>query len=370
MSRFSPLISPWLPRVFLLAALFPLAACTREAAPVSSKPTAKSHLVIPDYGVYTGAYVDFGDSEDNVTLEGIEDFDKMVGKQQAIIASSSYWGEQTFPRFNLDIITRYGAIPLLFWSPWDRPYDQNHGPDRFSLNEILAGKWDKYIDTWADSAREFGQPLFVAWGLEMNGTWFPWSGYFYGAGKVAQNIGGKKLFVGPELYKKTYRYVVDRVRARGAKNILWVFHVNNYSYPQDLWNQIAEYYPGADYVDWLGMSAYGKQFASDPWVDPVDAFEYPYQDLAALDPAKPMMLAEWGIGEFPKAGNKGDWIRNAFQEIQTKCPRVKAIVFWHERWQNSDESYSNLRVHSSPASLNGYRSSVACPYWLSRPQYR
>ncbi len=351
--------------------LFALLGACNPPAPTPLHPDLQKgqQLAIPTTGVYAGAYIDFGETEDAVTLEGIEEFEKLVGKPQAIVASSSYWGEQTFPRANLEIISRYGAVPLLFWSPWDKPYEQNLGPDRFSLTNILAGKLDAYIDHWADAARDYGKPILVAWGLEMNGTWFPWSGHFYGGGKVASIKNGKKLFAGPEYYKKAYRYVVDRVRARGAKNIQWVFHVNNYSYPQDLWNQFAEYYPGPDYVDWLGTSAYGKQFAKDPWVEPIDTYEYPYHDLAALDQDKPMMLAEWGIGEFPKAGNKGQWIKESFSEIKTKCPRIKAIVFWHERWQNKDESFSNLRVHSSPGALSAYREGIADPYWLSRPQF-
>ena len=40
-----------------------------------------------------------------------------------------------------------------------------------------------YIDSWAAQAKTFGRPMFVAWELEMNGTWFPWAGYFYGGGK-------------------------------------------------------------------------------------------------------------------------------------------------------------------------------------------
>ena len=71
-------------------------------------------------------------------------------------------------------------MPLVFWSPWDRPYTQNRGPDKFSLKEIIAGKWDAYIDKWGDSAREFGKPMIVAFGVEMNGDWFPWSGWYYG----------------------------------------------------------------------------------------------------------------------------------------------------------------------------------------------
>ena len=44
-------------------------------------------------------------------------------------------------------------------------------------------------------------------------------------------------------------------------------------------------------------------------------------------------------------------------------------MFWHERWQNKDESYSNLRVQSSPGSLKAYREGVANPFWLDRPVF-
>ena len=54
-------------------------------------------VLVPERGAYTGAFIDFGEAEDAVALETIEDFEEMVGKHQAIIASSSYWGEQSFP---------------------------------------------------------------------------------------------------------------------------------------------------------------------------------------------------------------------------------------------------------------------------------
>ena len=37
---------------------------------------------------------------------------------------------------------------------------------------------------------------------------------------------------------------------------------------------------------------------------------------------------------------------------------------WNFISQNEDESYSNLRVNSSPEALEAYRKSVADPYWL------
>ena len=69
---------------------------------------------------------------------------------------------------------------------------------------------------------------------------------------------------GPETFRKAYRYVVDRVRARGASNIKWMFHTNNYPYPYETWNCAPAYYPGSDYVDWLGLSVYGQQYKDEP----------------------------------------------------------------------------------------------------------
>lgn len=351
--------------VFL--SLILLAACSRApVAPLPVQETQPCKLGIPEKGAYTGAYIDFGDSEDDVTLEKIEDFENLVGKHQAIIASSSFWGEQSFPLQNLQIITRHGAVPLVFWSPWDRPYDQSRPPDRFNLNAILAGKWDAYIDHWADQARDFKLPILVSWGLEMNGTWFPWSGWYYGAKKKIPNTKPVQ-YMGPETYKKAYRYVVDRVRARGVKNISWVFHANNYSYPMDNWNLVKQYYPGSDYVDWLGLSCYGMQFSDDFWVYFHDVIDYPYYEIGELDPTKPIMLAEWGVGEFPKYGSKAAFLRDAFTSMSQYYPRLKAAVFWNERWQNENDSYSNLRVNSSSGALEAYRTGVKDSFWLDKP---
>jgi beta-mannanase len=355
-------------RLLILFGALLLSSChpPSASAPSTSAPTpAPARLQVPAQGAYTGAYLDFGETEDTVTLTAIENFEQMTHKSLAIIASSSYWGEQSFPTHNLAIIRRHGAVPLVYWSPWDQPYEQDRPPGRFHLQEILAGKWDTYIDHWAEEAKAYGGSLLVAWGLEMNGTWFPWSGWFY-------NQQGKQGLLGPELYKRTYRYVVDRVRAHGAHNILWVFHANNYSYPMVEWNTMAQYYPGAYYVDWLGLSVYGKQFKKDPWINFHDALAEPYREIAELDSTKPIILAEWGIGEFPAAGNKARWIAEGLSQMSATAayPRLKAAVFWHERWENQDGSYSNLRVNSSPESVETYRQGIASPFWLDKPIWR
>ena len=382
----------------LIAALFAI-TCADAAVPTNSY----QRLQIPEQGAYTGAYVDFGDGEDHVTLEALEKFQDLTGKSMAIVAFGSFWARQAFPTEQVALVRAYGAVPLLFWSPWDAPFDEKRGPDKYALTEILAGKWDAYIDAWADAAAKVPSQFFVSFACEMNGTWFPWSGWFCGKGPADpapqkhlsafasegakpeeilnpdESWFGKGDFnkpatwEGPETFKKTWRYVVNRVRARGATNVLWVFQPNNYSDPPGYisWNQPASYYPGPEYVDWLGLSVYGKQTANkedDKWCDFDKLLEWPYQEMTRIDPTKPMMLAEWGVTESHVPGeDKGAWIASAFTQMSSRHPRLKAAVFWHERWANEDGTYSNLRVNSSLGSLKAYHDGVANPFWLGRP---
>lgn len=370
-------------RIGCATALF-VAGCDRAPIANNSKPeTQNLELVLPEHGLYTGAYIEAGDNEDDVSIEKIERFEDFVGKHQAIIASSSYWGEQTFPAGNLELIARHGSVPLVFWSPWDKPYvEAGHLPDRYALNRIVAGEHDAYIDRWGDAARAFGHPMIVSFANEMNGSWFPWSGKYYGGDKVVPGSTPPR-FQGPEMFKAAWRHVVDRVRARGAKNVLWVLHLMDFSEPNEEWNLAAQYYPGPDYVDWLGFSLYGDQFPGDEgWADFTSCFDWPYIELTLLDPNKPIMLCEWGVAELPDKGDKGDWFREAFRVMKNtkKYPRLKAAVYWHERWQNSANEgnqddvnagkYSDLRVNSSPGSLRAYREGIADPFFVGDVKLR
>ena len=347
----------------LVVVVRPLLGASPTATSDADQPAQR--LAVPEHGAYTGAYLDFGAREDEVTLDKIEAFNELVGKRQALIGFSNYWGRERFPDEQVRIVANAGAVSLIYWNPWDRQGETEH--TRFDLAGIEAGQWDDYLDAWAAAARAFGKPLLVSWGLEMNGNWFPWSGIFHGAGEP---LPGTKppLSTGPEAFKRAYRHIVDRVRAAGADNVSWVFHVNNTSDPAVPWNHMAAYYPGGAYADWLAMSAYGKQFPGEGWISVTAAITDHYRELAAIDPDKPILLAEWGIGEFPKQGDKGQWLTEAFAAMEHQLPRLKGAVFWHERWQNGDLSYSNLRVNSSLGALTAYRAAVARPFWLAEPR--
>lgn len=359
--------------LLIASSLLLLSAVFRSAAAA----TAYQHLVIPAQGAYTGAYCDFGDGEDGVTREALDNFQQLTGKPMAIVALGSFWGRGNFPSEQVEFVRSYGAVPLLFWSPWDAPFEEKRGPDKFALTEILAGKWDTYIDRWADEAAKVPSQFFVSFACEMNGSWFPWSGCFYSPPLPPKpDLKNPATWQGAEIFKKTWRYVVDRVRARGATNILWVFQPNNYSDPPGYlpWNQPAAYYPGPQYVDWLALSVYGKQTINeedDKWCGFSKLLEWPYIEISRLDPAKPIMLAEWGVTEsHAPYEDKGAWITEALSTMSKNYPRLKAAIFWHERWENDDGSYSNLRVNSSLSSLKAYREGISNPFWIGRPEWK
>jgi len=82
------------------------------------------------------------------------------------------------------------------------------------------------------------------------------------------------------------------------------------------------------------------------------------------------MLTEWGVGEFPGKGSKAEFIKDALKVVSGRYPRIKAAIFWHERWQNEKGDYSNLHANSSPESLAAYRKGIASPLWLAEPMWK
>jgi len=47
---------------------------------------------------------------------------RACGKHLAVVAFGNFWGDQAFPTKTVRIVSTYGAVPLLFWSPWDKPH--------------------------------------------------------------------------------------------------------------------------------------------------------------------------------------------------------------------------------------------------------
>ena len=288
----------------------------------------------------------------------IHDYEKLIGRKSASVLWYNSW-DDSFPTANCNVARRCQVVPHLTWELFWPSKNSNNAricpPNETGLEQVLAGQYDAYIDQFARDAKAWGDEILLRFLHEFNGDWYTWGG-----NKNGRENGG------PEKVKLVWKYVVDRFRAIGAHNVKWIWcpHGKTIDVSEDAWNDLLNYWPGADYVDWLGMDAYNwypKDPAgnSRPYQSFEDCFSDVYHQLLALA-LKPVIIAEFGSGEFIKADiNKATWIRQSFARMKSEYPWIKLYT-----WFNIKKEL-DWRVNSSPEALEAFRTAMADPYFLS-----
>jgi hypothetical protein len=230
--------------------------------------------------------------------------------------------------------------------------EQNRSERTFGLTRILEGALDADLRSWARSARDFKSPLFVEFGTEVNGRWFPWNGWWNGKGQSGR-YGDPASADGPERFRDAYRRIIRTMRGEGAANILWVFHVNCGDYPRADWNRLENYYPGDDYIDCLGVSVYGAQTPlEEDWPEFRQMMDEVYPRLVALSPAKPIMVLEFAVCRSNPRGDQAEWAERALSDlVQHRWPKLIGLSWWNEAWQNDENPAhdTSLRLQDNPS---------------------
>ncbi len=256
---------------------------------------SEGHLVPSDKSIYHGAFPDLGGTEDQVTRKRIEDFERLAGKRIVWAYFSNNWTEGIrFPTREVATLRDMGRIPFIRLMARSR-FEEGGPDEKYSLQRILEGDFDDAFNAWFREAASTGIPLLVEFGTEVNGDWFPWNGRYNGGGTTT-GYGDPAVPDGPERFRDAYRHLVTLSRKNGATNITWFFHVDAYSQPQMEWNDLEQYYPGDDYIDWLGISVYGPQEKNEPYHSFEEILEDVYDRITALS-NKPLAVLEFGITE-------------------------------------------------------------------------
>jgi hypothetical protein len=236
------------------------------------------------------------------------------------------------PRFVAPIVAR-GAIPMVTWEP-DLDSGGPSNQPNYSPARIAAGAFDTYIRRAAREAAAYGQPFFLRFAHEMNGSWYEW-------GAIPGNT--------PEAYVAMWRHVVSIFREEGATNVRWVWAPNIYAAGGA--KPFAPYYPGNEWVDYVALDGYDwGTVRPSGWQSFSQVFGASYTALAALSP-KPMMISETAAAS--TGGDKAAWIREILTVLPTQMPRVRALV-WFDR-----NKESNWRIDSDPASAAAFRELAA-----------
>jgi len=257
-------------------------------------------------------------------LQSIQLREQQLGRNIAIDSHYYDWADP-FPGEVERADIRTGRTPMITW--WGIKYAP-----------VLDGSQDQFIVSRARGLRALGHEVLLRWGPEMNGWWY--------------ETGGAVNDNAPDRYVATWRHLHDLFASAGATNVSWVWAPNSTSQPGGenvrSWNNWRHYYPGDDYVDWVGIDGYnwGTRGSETSWRWPASIFDPVYNDYAAR---KPIMLAE--TASVQQGGDKAEWIRRLLAWFESH-PAAQALV-----WFDTDESRSHLdwRIDSSPESMAAFR---------------
>ncbi len=252
-------------------------------------------LAAPVSGIYHAAFPDFGGTEDVVTADRMNDFVELSKKDIVWAYFSNNWiSGIKFPEKAVKTISAAGKIPFIRLMP-RTGFEEYAADSLYSMQKIIDGDFDNELTQWAKDAADTGIPLLAEFGTEVNGSWFPWNGLYNGAGQT-NAYGDTGVADGPERFRDAYRHIIDICRKNGAVNITWFFHIDADSEPDEAWNDFENYYPGDDYIDWIGVSVYGPQEEGDEYREFSETLDKVYQRMTKLTD-KPIAILEFGVTE-------------------------------------------------------------------------
>ncbi len=149
-----------------------------------------------------------------------------VGVNPNLIGQYLTWGS-AFDSLAATNALNSGALYYVIWEPFQP-----------SVASIADGASDAYITKFAKAVRAFGKPVALSFGHEMNGNWYPWGT----TGTTAAD------------FTAAWRHIHDLFAQAGATNVIWIWNPNIINPVPNV--QLAPYWPGNAYVDWVGLTGY------------------------------------------------------------------------------------------------------------------
>ena len=259
----------------------------RALAPLP--PCDPAGCVVPSGGVANFGVYDpdgwFKDSK-NVAVEHV--YVRWNGLDHATLSTS------------LEDVVARGRWPLVTVEPWPA------SPDRAGslLSDVAAGAYDDAIDEICTTVASLDHPAFLRWGheMELDTGRYPWST------REAND------------YIYAYRHIVGRCRLSSTQ----IYYVWAPAGNEDAnW-----YWPGADYVDYVGLSVFGFPEWDQKMFGRVRGFEENFSEKywRVAWAERPVMIAELGVtGD---QAYQGAWIREA-QASLARYPLVRTIVYFN-----------------------------------------
>jgi Glycosyl hydrolase family 26 len=319
------------------ASVFVASAAPAQAA----EQCVTGALLVPSCGVLWGAAA--GGFTDAPRDTANKDWEKLSGRT-ATVFHTYHRGDEVFPTKAEIAMTGDAAHPRVLLTNWKIAYGSTWG-------KVAAGQQDRRIDAFAARAKAYGKPFFLALNHEPEND-------------VVDRAGSGMRAVD---FAAMYRHTVLRLRAAGVTNVINVvaYMGNEKWMAQSWWKDI---YPGDDVVDWIGLDSYVSaekgyyhygMFADLLDRRPTAGGQGWYDWAATRHPAKPIMIAEWGVyHRIGRPADKAAAYNTVLGELG-KRPNIKAISYFDTA--RDDEGDRDISINSTPANLAAFRKLAANP---------
>ena len=231
------------------------------------------------------------------------------------------------------------------------------------LPQINNGSLDGTMDELIRILKSWERPIFLRWGYEFDG---PWNSY------------------DPGQYIDAWRRMHARVQAAGATNIAMVWQSSTWCGGTYNGQSFQSWWPGSQYVDWVGLSYFAPQDCGNNVIDPVVTF--------ARNENKPLLIAEsapqrYDIGaltysntinandRLPRTAMQiwNEWFQPYFSFITQNNDVIKAVAYINADWDNQSrwgppytEGYwGDTRVEANSTIRSRWLDEVTASRWLN-----
>ena len=325
----------------------PVPAAAAEPAGEPAPPPLQ-RLVPPSQGVLLGV------SNPALPREAgaLRDWTAEHGVRPRIVNWFQQWlsGETRFRADWAARVAERGAIPMITWEPWSAPEGEKHNAEQpdVSLARIAAGDHDREVRAFARQVAAYRGPVLLRFAHEMNGNWFSWGA----------DVNGNT----PADFVAAWRHVHGVFQDEGARNVSWVWSVNNLE-SAAAEAEIAALYPGDRYVNWVSTSGFnwGEAYDWSSWREADALYGTTYRALSSF--GKPIMISE--IATTDIGGDPEAWATDTLARLRTGYPLVRAVV-WYD---DIDGAGLDFRLQGATTRALASRAAVG-DGWLQDPDLR
>ena len=274
-----------------------------------------------DQASYLGVY----ESGPPSTYQPVADFTNKTGTQPNLVGYYSGWGEPFQASF-AETVREHGATTILQWDPTGVP-----------ISVIATGGYDSYLRSFANGVRDFGHPVVIGFGHEMNAPWYSWG---YGTAPASTFVAA-------------WRHIVTLFRGQGADNVTWLWTLQADEYGT---GPIASWWPGAKYVTWVGIDGY--------YYRPSDTFDTVFGKTIAqvrMFTGQPVLLSETAVGPEADQAAKIPGLFAGMRQYGTLG------LVWFDIAQDNGIYHQDWHIEDNPTAEAAFRRGVSDDLTLTHP---